>query len=408
MLKRAIARNMFIMMLAGSIAGFILSGAFYTAAAAEPDKVYVQPERPEIPNLVVSADDKLPKLTARSAVVMDAVTGKILYERDMHARRYPASTTKIMTLIIALEKGDLYDVITVSNNAAGVEGSTLWLEAGDKIPLGELLSGMMMHSGNDATVAVAEHIAGSVPAFAELMNKKALELGAYETNFVNANGLPDDNHYTTAHDLALIAAYGYSLPHFTDIVGTQEATYDWVKDPAKKLRNENQMLWLYRGANGVKTGYTEKAGRCLVSGAKRDGMQLIAVVLDSYFMWNDSIALLDYGFQQVTPEKLAVKGEIITKAAVADGSKREVPLIAADDLIAARIINNSAKISKKIAVPDKVTAPIKKGDVVGKLVCYYDGEEKSSVALVAAEDVTYRTWFMSLKEWIADFLKGWV
>ncbi|MBQ5501863.1 MAG: D-alanyl-D-alanine carboxypeptidase, partial [Selenomonas sp.] len=135
-----------------------------SAFAGVQDKVYVQPERPNIPGLVVSPADPLQKLTARSAIVMDTVTGQILYERDIDARRYPASTTKMMTLIVALEHGKLDDIVTVSKNAEGVEGSTLWLVQGDKIPLGELLTGMMMHSGNDATVAVAEHIAGSVPA----------------------------------------------------------------------------------------------------------------------------------------------------------------------------------------------------------------------------------------------------
>ncbi|WP_074813190.1 D-alanyl-D-alanine carboxypeptidase family protein [Selenomonas ruminantium] len=377
-----------------------------SAFAEVQDKVYVQPERPNIPGLVVSPADPLQKLTARSAIVMDTVTGQILYERDIDARRYPASTTKMMTLIVALEHGKLDDIVTVSKNAEGVEGSTLWLVQGDKIPLGELLTGMMMHSGNDATVAVAEHIAGSVPAFVRMMNDKAEELGANSTHFVNPNGLPDEKHYTTAYDLAKIAAYGYSLPHFEEIVGKQEALYDWVKDPAKKLRNENQMLWLYRGANGVKTGYTDAAGRCLVSAARRDGMQLVAVVLDSYYMWNDSIALLDYGFQNAHPKTLVKKGEVVAKVDVADGRHDELELIAAESLVAVEKTGETAKMERKVEVPREVAAPIKKGDVIGKVVCYYDGKAQGSIYLLAAQDVEYYSFWDNLLKTLRDFWKG--
>ena len=388
-------------------AGFMINLPQSSSAFAEvQDKVYVQPERPDIPGLVVSPADPLQKLTARSAIVMDAATGQVLYERDIDTRRYPASTTKMMTLIVALEHGKLDDIVTVGKNAEGVEGSTLWLVQGDKIPLGELLAGMMMHSGNDATVAVAEHIAGSVPAFVEMMNEKATEIGAYNTHFVNPNGLPDEKHYTTAFDLAKIAAYGYSLPHFEEIVSTQETIYDWVKDPAKKLRNENQMLWLYRGANGVKTGYTEAAGRCLVSAARRDGMQLVAVVLDSYYMWNDSIALLDYGFHSVQPKTLVKKGEVVTKVDVADGRHDEVELIAAESLVVAEKNGESAKVEKKVEVPNDVAAPIKKGDVIGKVVCYYDGKRQGSINLLAAQDVEYYSFWDNLLNYLRDFWKG--
>ncbi|SEA12400.1 D-alanyl-D-alanine carboxypeptidase family protein [Selenomonas ruminantium] len=388
-------------------AGFMINLPQSPSAFAEvQDKVYVQPERPNIPGLVVSPADPLQKLTARSAIVMDTVTGQILYERDIDARRYPASTTKMMTLIVALEHGKLDDIVTVSKNAEGVEGSTLWLVQGDKIPLGELLTGMMMHSGNDATVAVAEHIAGSVPAFVRMMNDKAEELGANSTHFMNPNGLPDEKHYTTAYDLAKIAAYGYSLPHFEEIVGKQEALYDWVKDPAKKLRNENQMLWLYRGANGVKTGYTDAAGRCLVSAARRDGMQLVAVVLDSYYMWNDSIALLDYGFQNAHPKTLVKKGEVVAKVDVADGSHDELELVAAESLVAVEKKGETAKVERKVEVPREVAAPIKKGDVIGKVICYYDGKAQGSIYLLAAQDVEYYSFWDNLLKTMRDFWKG--
>lgn len=406
-MRRAIAYKSLAALLVGAASFSLINLPQSTPVSAEvQDKVYVQPERPEIPGLVVSPADPLQKLTARSAIVMDAVTGTVLYERDIDARRYPASTTKMMTLIVALEHGNLDDIVTVSKNAEGVEGSTLWLVQGDKIPLGELLAGMMMHSGNDATVAVAEHIAGSVPAFVQMMNEKAGEIGAYNTHFENPNGLPDDNHYTTAFDLAKIAAYGYSIPHFEEIVSRQEATYEWVKDPAKQLRNENQMLWLYRGGNGVKTGYTEAAGRCLVSAARRDGMQLVAVVLDSYYMWNDSIALLDYGFQNARPKDLVKKGEVVAKVKVADGRQDELELVAAESMIAAEKVGENGKVEKKVEVPDEVAAPIKKGDVVGKVVCYYDGKRQGAINLLAADDVEYYSFWDNVWNWLRDFWKG--
>ncbi len=406
-MRRAIAYKSLAALLVGAASFSLINLPQSAPVSAEvQDKVYVQPERPEIPGLVVSPADPLQKLTARSAIVMDAVTGTVLYERDIDARRYPASTTKMMTLIVALEHGNLDDIVTISKNAEGVEGSTLWLVQGDKIPLGELLAGMMMHSGNDATVAVAEHIAGSVPAFVQMMNEKAGEIGAYNTHFVNPNGLPDDNHYTTAFDLAKIAAYGYSIPHFEEIVSRQEATYEWVKDPAKQLRNENQMLWLYRGGNGVKTGYTEAAGRCLVSAARRDGMQLVAVVLDSYYMWNDSIALLDYGFQNARPKDLVKKGEVVAKVKVADGRQDELELVAAESMIAAEKVGENGKVEKKVEVPDEVAAPIKKGDVVGKVVCYYDGKRQGAINLLAADDVEYYSFWDNVWNWLRDFWKG--
>lgn len=249
---------------------------------------------------IVPDGDVLPEVTARSAIVMEADTGKIIYQRNAHELRYPASTTKMMTLIVALENADLDEVVTTSENAYGAEGSTMWLEVGERLTMEQMLYGIMLVSGNDATIAVAEHIAGSVPRFANMMTNKAHDIGATDTYFKNPNGLPDPEHYSTAYDLALIAAYGYKNPMFVKIVSTKEKFVPWsINDYDRTLTNENQMLWLYDGANGVKTGYTDAAGRCLVSAAKRDGVQLIVVVLDALYMWNDSIALLDYGFKQV-------------------------------------------------------------------------------------------------------------
>lgn len=240
-----------------------------------------------------SENDSFLPVTAWSAILIDGHTKEVVYQKDADVRRYPASTTKMMTLLVALERADMNDVVTVSAKAANTEGSSLELKTGEKIVMKDLLLGMMLESGNDAAVAVAEHVAGSVPAFAKLMNEKAKQIGATHTHFVNPNGLPNVNHYTTARDLALIAAYGYEhYPLFRKIVSTKEA-----RIPHHSIENTNQLLWTYKGADGVKTGTTDAAGYCLVSSATRNKKQFIAVVLHSEDRWRDSKVLLDYAFE---------------------------------------------------------------------------------------------------------------
>lgn len=345
----------------------------------------------------VPPGDVLPNVTATSAIVMEASTGHVIYSRNPNQRMFPASTTKMVTLIMALENGKPDEIVTVGKNAFGVEGSTLFLETGDKIPLKELLTGMIMHSGNDAAVAVAEHVDGNIKTFAEHMTRRAHELGAMGTNFTNPHGLPDANHYTTAYDLALLAAHGFSLENFEEIVSTKEKTFQWVHDPAKLLRSENQMLWIYRGGNGVKTGYTDAAGRCLVSAAKRDGVQLVAVVLDSYFMWNDSIALLDYGFANVSSEKIVRGDEIVRTLPVVSGHKKTMPIKTADDIIVP-IFKNSDDYEIKYDLPNFLTAPIKKGEAVGQVRVMLDGKEVASTDLIATENDTQKSFFKMLWE----------
>jgi D-alanyl-D-alanine carboxypeptidase (penicillin-binding protein 5/6) len=363
-------------------------------------------DTPKVPGLVISEDDPLPSVTARSAIVMEARTHQVIYERDAHAARFPASTTKIMTLIVALEKGNLDDVVTVSSHASGTEGSTIWLEPGDQMTLRELLYGMMLRSGNDATVAVAEHIAGSVDAFAALMTQKAHEIGAVDTNFENANGLPSDNHYTTAYDLALITAYGYSLPGFEEIVSTKEISFPWVKDDTHLLRNENQMLWLYEGGNGVKTGYTMDAGRCLVSGAKREGVQLVSVVLDSNWMWNDSILLLNYGFSHLAHVTLLHQGETVGEVKLRGSTRKKLPVCTAENVVMPVIEGKTREnFTTAAELPAMLPAPVAKGDVVGRLHIYEDGQEVDAVDLVAAQSAERRSFYGRIFQWLRDFVQ---
>ena len=245
-----------------------------------------------------------PQVEAEAAIVMMANTNQVLFEKNSKGIMYPASTTKIMTLITALEKGNFNDIITVSSSDAACEGSSLELKAGNQLTLKNALYGMMLVSGNDAAEAIAENVAGSIPAFVEIMNAKAEKIGATSTHFTNPHGLPDPiNHYTTAYDLGLITAYGMKNPDFAKIISTQEYDVNFLNRSAIHVRNTNNLLNTYSGANGVKTGYTNDAGDCLVASAKRGDIQLIAVILNSDYRWDDAAKLLDYGFEQVESKR---------------------------------------------------------------------------------------------------------
>jgi serine-type D-Ala-D-Ala carboxypeptidase (penicillin-binding protein 5/6) len=337
-------------------------------------------------------------VTAKSAIVIEAATGKVLYEKNANDRRYPASTTKIMTLITALETGNMNDIVTASKAASTTEGSSLWLTEGESLSMLDMSYGMMLVSGNDATVAIAEHIAGSVPAFAQLMTDKAQAIGATHTHFTNSSGLPDVNHYTTAADMAKITAYGYQLPLFATIVSTKEKIMPWQgQQHPRDLFNENRMLWLYDGANGAKTGYTEDAGRCLVSAAKRDGVQLIAVVFDSERMWDDSIAMLNYSFKQIHSQPIIQQGDILKTVKVVDGKDKAVlPLYAQDGVVIPVSGDDEGDFTTVMDVPDKVNAPIEEGQTVGQIKVLYQNKEVGSTNLVAHDSVEKKSLFKSL------------
>ncbi len=350
-----------------------------------------------------------PIITAKSAIVMDAATGKVLYAKDAEAKRYPASTTKMMTLIVALENGNLDDVIEASEKASKTEGSSLWLEHGEKLTLRDLLYGVMLVSGNDATVAVAEHIAGSVDAYAKLMTKKAHEIGAVHTSFTNSSGLPDPNHYSTAHDLAMIAAYGYKNPLFEEFVSTKSKIIPWaMNDFGRELFNENRMLWLYEGGNGVKTGYTDAAGRCLVSGAKREGVQLVAVVLDSEFMWNDSIALLDYSFKQIKAVKLYNAESVVKNVLVDSGVKSTVDIAVKEDVVIPMVEEDKQNFVTVVDIPERINAGFAKGDKLGTLRVMYHDKEVAATDLIATHSVEKKSFFQAVYKSLTNIVNLFV
>lgn len=259
-----------------------------------------------IPNNVTIAAP--PHNSAQAATVIDVSSGRILYEKNADQKLPIASLTKIMTAIVAIEEGDLTEHVKASRNAVRTEGSSIYLRRGEELTLEDLLYGLMLRSGNDAAVAIAEHVGGSVEGFAFLMNEKANYIGLTSTHFVNPHGLDHRNHYSTARDLAILTAYALKDPTFQKIVSTQVKTaplegYDWDR----KWFNKNKMLRMYDGADGVKTGYTKIAKRCLVSSATRDGRQIAVVVINDGNDWNDSARLLDYGFTQFQQVELIRK-----------------------------------------------------------------------------------------------------
>ena len=353
---------------------------------------------------LVAPEDALPNVTATAAIVIEASTGHVLYERNPDQKMFPASTTKMMTLITALEGNKLDEIVTVGPDAYNAEGSTLWLDVGEKIPLGELLYGMMLISGNDGAIAIAEHCGGNVPDFAAKMTARAHELGAVNTNFTNANGLPDSNHYTTARDLAIMAAHGFSLPHFEEICSTKEVSFPWIHDDTKLLRNENQMLWYYRGCNGIKTGYTDAAGRCLVVSAKQNGVQLIAVILDSLYIWNDSLFLFDYSFGRVSSQSLIKTGDVVKTLPITSGRRKSMQVKTAGEIIMPVFDGNANAYEIVYDLPDTLVAPIKAGEPIGKIrVVLPDGREAASVDVVTTLDVEQKSFFRLLLDKVKNF-----
>ena len=265
-------------------------------------------------------------ISAEKAILMDAATGRVLYERNADEESLIASTTKIMTALVVCEQCNVLDRVRIPAEAVGVEGSSLYLREGEVLTVQELLYGLMLHSGNDAAAALAIYCGGTIEGFAELMNDKASVLGLESTHFANPHGLDAPDHHSTARDLAVLAAYAMENPIFAQTVSTKT-----IRAGERSLRNHNKLLWQVEGADGVKTGYTKAAGRILVSSAARDGRRLVAVTINAPDDWNDHAALLNESFSRYTLRKILTAGEIIGTIEVLGGDNAEVELLAAED-----------------------------------------------------------------------------
>ena len=344
---------------------------------------------------------------AGGAVLIERDSGRILLEKDKDKKLPEASTTKIMTAILAIEKGNLNDVVTVSPNASGVEGSSIWLGAGEHITLENLLYGLMLSSGNDAAVAIAEHTSGSVDNFVAEMNAKAQAIGAKNTHFANPNGLPNGDHYTTAHDLALISAYAMKNETFRKIVSTENRKMPWEgHEYDRVLQNKNRNLWEYGGATGIKTGYTINAGRCFVASASKNGMELITVLLDDYDMFDDSREVLDYGFTNYEKVNIVSKGDLLGTLDVENGIAKKVDVTAGQDFSYPCTREEGASIRKSLQLNSQVAAPIQKGEEVGKMELYIGNNKMAELPAVASNDVLENTYGFNLMRILQNNLFG--
>lgn len=324
--------------------------------------------------------------SARSAILIEADTGRVLYEKNAHEALPMASTTKIMTALLALENGDLDETVAAGPNAYGVPGTSIYLSPGEELTLRDMLLGLMLASGNDASVAIAEHVGGTVEDFCRMMTERAEEIGCENTVFTTPHGLPAAGHHTTARDIVLIAREAMKLPAFREIVSTQRAEIPWAgHEYSRVLTNKNRLLSSYPGAAGVKTGYTKAAGRCLVFAAERDGLRLIGAVLNCPDWFDAAESLLDAGFENWQMVTLYAAGETVRHLPVRGGTAPYVRAVAASDVAAPVSINAWPDLT--IELPEVIAAGVRKGDVIGSVSLTDGGETIVTVPLIAGETV---------------------
>ncbi len=350
------------------------------------------------------------QLYAKAAVLMDGENGRVLYGKNQNQSMPMASTTKIMTCIIALEYGNLDDVVTVSAYAASMPKVHLGIREGEQYYLRDLLYSLMLESHNDVAVAIAEHIGGSVEGFSRLMNQKARDLGAYDTNFVTPNGLDAEGHYTTAVDLANIARYGISLPEFIEITNTASYSFQSVDQKRQfQVSNKNAFLTQMEGAIGVKTGFTGNAGYCFVGAVQRNEKTFISVVLASgwppnrNYKWSDTKELMKYGLENYEEKEVlnaeSYKLEAIPVLHGTDCQEEKVEIRSGLSML----LSASDQIEFKTELPEKLEAPVEKDAIVGRLIVEVNGEEYRSFPVFATKSVERVSFSYYFKKVLAAF-----
>ena len=325
-------------------------------------------------------------VSAKSAYALEADSGNTVFEKNADTKMSMASTTKIMTAIVAIENSSLDKVVKITPEMVGIEGSSIYLQEGENLTVEELLYALLLESANDASIALAYSVGGSVEGFVELMNKKADDLGLKSTHFTNPHGLDNEEHYTTARELAIIARYAMENPVFNEIVSTYKRVIPLGEDGSRVLINHNKLLRSYEGAIGVKTGFTKKSGRCLVSCAEVDGVRIIAVTLNATSDWNDHTKMLDLGFSMYENIKLADTGDYNISLDVINGNKSSVLCSNLDSLDVTLECDNN-NISAHLEANRMISAPIKQGDCVGKIIFKNNGCKIASLDLYALESV---------------------
>lgn len=334
-------------------------------------------------NIGVYAENEPNDISASSAVLIVAGSNEVLFEKAAYDRRSMASTTKIMSAVIAIESGKLDEEITVTEEMTAVEGTSMGLLPGDRVSVSELVYGMLLSSGNDAANATAIAVGGSVENFVAMMNGKAAELGMTSTHFSTPSGLDADDHYSTAYDMALLGSYALENERFTEICSSSSAVVDYGNPPyRRKLTNHNKLLKIYDGAIGIKTGFTKKSGRCLVSAARRDGITLVCVTLNDPNDWDDHEKMLDYGFGVVKKYNNYQK-EFSVKLV---GGKTDFVEAQLQREPQAGSLNG--EITQKVYIEHFLYAPVKANDVIGYSVFLYsNGNIADTVPIIAKYDV---------------------
>lgn len=345
-------------------------------------------------------------LTAASAILIDAHSGKILYEKEPEKKLYPASMTKLMTLVLAMEavesgKIKMDDVVVASENAASYMGSHIFLSPGEELTLHELLLGIALASGNDAAVAVAEYISGTHEAFVDLMNVQAKELGMKGTHFANCNGLHDSNHYSTAYDFSLLARYALNFPQLLEICSVKHYRIRTETKRPFQYDNKNKLLWFYPGTDGFKTGWTEDAKYCFVGSCEKDKLRLISVVMgvpvpQGHF--SETRTLFNYGFSQFTFKEFYQENEVIGEIFVGEGKKNKVEIVPDGKVGIILPRGEEKEITTEIEVVPLVNAPVYKGDVVGYISIVKNGEILSRADLLVNANVAKGSLWQMMKK----------
>lgn len=350
-------------------------------------------------------------LNAKSAILMEESTGNILYESNPDERLPIASVTKVMTMLLIMEAVDsgkinLDDMVTVSENAMSYGGSTMFLETGEQLTVNDMLKGIAVASANDGCVAMAEHLAGSESAFVDMMNEKAKELGMENTHFMNTNGLDEDDHYSSARDVAIMSR---ELMKHETIFNYTSIWMDTLRGGKFQLANTNKLIRFYDGANGLKTGSTSKALCCLSAAAKRNDMQLIAVVLGaptSAERFASAKSLLDYGFANYAVNTQITSGDEVQKVTVEKGVDKEVSVVAGDSCSTLVKKGQEDNITKEIKIDETITAPIEAGQKIGTMTISRDGEVIADIDLNASTAVEKKGIGLIIKDFFATIFFG--
>ena len=323
-------------------------------------------------------------ISAKSCILYEPITGQVLYEQNSNQKLPMASTTKIMTALVVVDKCNLDEIITIGPESVGIEGSSAYLRENDEYTVLELLYALLLQSANDAATALAYYTAGGIEEFSVLMNEKASQLGLKNTHFTNPHGLDDKEHYSTAADLAKAGAELLKNETLKKIVSTYKINFTYG-ERTRTYINHNKLLQSFDGSIGIKTGFTKRSGRCLVSAAERNGLTLIAVTLDATSDWDEHKKMLEYGFDTMEYVLLCQKGDFQSKLKIVGGNKDEITVSAKDDLF---IIKNkdNVKIQKYIKLPRYQIAPIQKGDVIGQVIYKVD-KDVFYIDLIAEESV---------------------